>query len=595
MPARYVTDLFDALHAHGAATALVAAGRSWSFAELRADTYRTARALRGLGAGRGDGLVLLAANTPDALLVRLAAYLLGSRFTHVHLGPTTQSVPHIVADANPTLVVTAAAGLALLDGGGPAVSGPATGQPMPDTPATDAAGIDSPLTDGAEIEDQVTDGAESVTDGAGIEGPLTDGAGIDSLLTDGPVISGAGIGGVARGGDVPEGAGAFGVRAVTVERLAALAAGESDEPLPVAAAEDDIARITYTGGTTGLPKGVPTTYAALHAAARSALAGAAAARDELAARTGSARFLAVTPIAHVAGDMALMMLMLGITVETYDFEPGAMLASLAALRGGAVLTYLYPALLGQLLDHPDRRRTDTSALSFVVYGSAPIAPARLRAAIDAFGPVFQQGYASTEAPAITALTVADHVRGLNDRPELLASAGRVLPGVEVTIRDAAGAVLPADEIGEVCVRSDSVMPGYWRRPAETAAVLRDGRLHTGDLGRFDDDGYLYLVGRAREMIIVGGWNCYAAPIEAALTEHPLVRAASVVGAPDGTTGEAVVAYLVADAPVPADELRAVVTARLPEINVPSRVEYLDALPLTPLGKPDKNALRARSH
>ncbi|WP_051801839.1 AMP-binding protein [Actinocatenispora sera] len=571
MPARYVTDLFDALHAHGAATALVAAGRSWSFAELRADTYRTARALRGLGVGRGDGLVLLAANTPDALLVRLAAYLLGSRFTHVHLGPTTHEGP-----------LTDGAGIEdqVTDGA---------------ESVTDGAGIEGPLTDGAGIEDQVTDGAESVTDGAGIEGPVTDGAGIDSLLTDGPVISGARIGGVARGGDVPVGAGAFGVRAVTVERLAGLAAGESDEPLPVAAAEDDIARITYTGGTTGLPKGVPTTYAALHAAARSALAGAAAARDELAARTGSARFLAVTPIAHVAGDMALMMLMLGITVETYDFEPGAMLASLAALRGGAVLTYLYPALLGQLLDHPDRRRTDTSALSFVVYGSAPIAPARLRAAIDAFGPVFQQGYASTEAPAITALTVADHVRGLNDRPELLASAGRVLPGVEVTIRDAAGAVLPAGEIAEVCVRSDSVMPGYWRRPAETAAVLRDGWLHTGDLGRFDDDGYLYLVGRAREMIIVGGWNCYAAPIEAALTEHPLVRAASVVGAPDGTTGEAVVAYLIADAPVPADELRAVVTARLPEINVPSRVEYLDALPLTPLGKPDKNALRARSH
>jgi fatty-acyl-CoA synthase len=445
MPARYVTDLLDALHAHGAATALVAAGRSWSFAELRADTYRTARALRGLGVGRGDGLVLLAANTPDALLVRLAGYLLGVRFTHVHLGPTTQSVPHIVADADPKLVV-AAAGLPLLDGSAPA--------------------------------------------------------------------------GEATDDDVPVGAGVSGVRAVTVERLAELAAGESGEPLPVVAIDDDIARITYTGGTTGLPKGVPTTYAALHAAARSALAGAAAARDELATRTGSARFLAVTPIAHVAGDMALMMLTLGVTVETYDFEPGAMLASLAALRGEVALTYLYPALLGQLLDHPDRRRTDTSALSFVVYGSAPIAPARLRAAIDAFGPVFQQGYASTEAPAITALTVADHVRGLTDRPELLASAGRVLPGVEVTIRDAAGTVLPVGEIGEVWVRSDSVMPGYWRRPAETAAVLRDGWLRTGDLGRFDDDGYLYLVGRAREMIIVGGWNCYAAPIEAALTEHP---------------------------------------------------------------------------
>ncbi|BCJ32987.1 fatty acid CoA ligase [Actinocatenispora thailandica] len=510
MPARYVTDLFDALHAHGDTTALVAGDRSWSFAELRTDAYRTARALVDLGVGPGDGLLLLAGNTPDALVVRLAGYLLGLRFTHVHLGPTTQSVPHIVADAAPALVVAADAGLPLLDGSAP--------------------------------------------------------------------------------GDRTRGA-----RVVPLRRLAALAASEPGDPLPIAAAEGDIARISYTGGTTGLPKGVPTTYAALHAAARSALAGAAAAREELADRTAHARFLAVTPIAHVAGDMALMMLTLGVTVETYDFEPGAMLASLAALRGGVALTYLYPALLGQLLDHPDRPRTDTSALSFVVYGSAPIAPARLRAAIDAFGPVFQQGYASTEAPAITALTVADHVRGLDDRPELLASAGRPLPGVEVTIRDAAGTVLPGGEIGEVCVRSASVMPGYWHRPAETAAVLRDGWLHTGDLGRFDDDGYLYLVGRAREMIIVGGWNCYAAPIEAALTEHPAVRAASVLGVPDETTGEAIVAYLVADSPVPVDELRTAVTARLPEINVPSRIEYLDALPLTPLGKPDKNALHARSH
>ena len=493
MPARYVTDLLDALRTHGDRTALVSAGGAIGFTDLLADTYRTARALRRLGVRRADGLVLLAGNGPDALRVRLAGYLLGARFTHVHLGPTTQSVPHILADADPTLVVTDDAG---------AVPG----------------------------------------------------------------------------------------RALTTARLAELAAAEPAGTLPVAADEDDIARITYTGGTTGLPKGVPTTYRALHAAARSALAGAAATRERLADRTGDARFLAVTPIAHVAGDLALMMLSLGITVETYDFEPGAMLRSVAA--GGVVLTYLYPALLGQLLDHPDLPTTDTSALSFVVYGSAPMAPARLRAAIDAFGPIFQQGYASTEAPAITALTVADHVRGLADRPELLASAGRPLPGVEVTVRDPAGRALPPGEVGEVCVRSDSVMPGYWRRPAETAAVLADGWLHTGDLGRFDADGYLYLVGRAREMIIVGGWNCYAAPIEAALTEHPSVRAAAVIGVPDEHTGAAIVAYLVADGDVDPADLRALVTARLPEIAVPSRYEYLDALPLTPLGKPDKNALRS---
>lgn len=524
MAARYVTDLLDALAAHGPRTALVADGSTASFAELLTGTYRTARALRRLGAGRGDGLVLLAANTPDALRIRLAAYLLGLRFTHVHLGPTTQPIGHIVADADPALVIT-------------------------DTP------------DRAAHDDR---------DGDGIGGRVAD------LGAPGPAAGGP------SASTAPPGP-----RSTTVAEVARIAAGEPGAPLAVAAEDDDIARITYTGGTTGLPKGVPTTYGALHAAARSALAGAAAARDGLADRIGHARFLAVTPVAHVAGDLALIMLTLGVTVETYDFAPGRLLRSLAAARG-AVLTYLYPALLSQLLDHPDLPHTDTSALALVVYGSAPIAPARLRAAIARFGPVFQQGYASTEAPAITALTVADHAR-----PELLSSVGRALPGVELSVRDEAGQPVPAGAVGEVCVRSGSVMPGYWRRPDETAAVLRGGWLHTGDLGRLDPDGYLYLVGRARDMIIVGGWNCYAVPIEAALTEHPHVRAAAVVGVPDGTTGEAITAYVVADAPVDPADLRALVTARLGAVNAPARVGYLDALPLTPLGKPDKNALRAR--
>ncbi|GAA4205205.1 AMP-binding protein [Actinocatenispora rupis] len=493
MPARYVTDLIGALgEQNGGRTALTAGGRTWSFAGLLADTYRTARALRGLGVARGDGLVLLTANTPDALLVRLAAYVAGLRFTHVHLEPAMPTVPHIVADAAPALVVTA-------------------GDPHPATPRP---------------------------------------------------------------------------RWVHAGELAALAAAEPAEPVPVAAEDDDLARVTYTGGTTGLPKGVPTTYGALHAAARSAVAGAAAARDGLADRTDRARFLAVTPVAHVAGDLALIMLTLGVAVETYDFEPGRMLRTLADSPDDTILTYLYPALLSQLLDHPDLPRTDTRALSLLVYGSAPASPARLRAALDRFGPVLQQGYASTEAPAITALTAADHAR-----PELLSSVGRALPGVELSLRDPSGTPVADGDVGEVCVRSRSVMTGYWRRPDETAAVLRDGWLHTGDLGRLDPDGYLYLVGRARDMVVVGGRNCYAVPIEAALTDHPRVRAAAVVGVPDETTGEAIVAYVVVDAPVDPDELRALVTARLGAVHAPRDVRYVDALPLTALGKPDKNALR----
>lgn len=503
MPARYATDLLTALADHGDLPALVTTRATIDFTTLLADIYRYARALRRLGTATGDGLVLLAGNTDGVLRIRLAAYLLGLRFTHVHLGETTQDIDHILTDSAPAVVVTQ-------DG----------------HPAADPTGAGSAVT--------------------------------------------LGIG-----------------------ELAARAATETAEPLPVAADDADIARITYTGGTTGRPKGVPTTYAALHSAMAAALAGAADSRRQLAERAGEARFLAVTPIAHVAGDLTLMMLAMGIAVELYDFEPAAVLRSLHRLRGGSALTYLYPALLYQLLDHPDLAATDTSALSFVVYGSAPMSPDRLREAIDRFGPVFQQGYACTEAPAITALTVADHIAAGHGRPELLTSAGRALPGVELAVRDDNDRDVPAGRIGEVCVRSDSIMPGYWHRPAETAAVLRDGWLHTGDLGRLDANGYLYLVGRAREMIIVGGTNCYAVPIEAALTELPAVRTAAVVGVDDPHTGEAIHAYLVVDEPVDSDALRDHVAARLGRINAPAHLEFIDALPLTSLGKPDKQALLAR--
>jgi fatty-acyl-CoA synthase len=463
----YVSSAIEALAEHGEKTAVSYRGRDLTYAELLTSVYRTARVLRRRGLGRGDGLVLVAGNRPEAFVVRYAAFLLGLRFT-----------PLVPGLADPAYVAA--------DSGAAAVIGEA---------------------------------------------------------------------------DIAE--------------LMAAAERESTDPLPVAAREEDIARVLYTGGTTGLPKGVPSSYAALGASTR---AWGSAARE----MPADLRFLLVTPFAHGSGDAAFNLLGQGVTVEILDrFDPAEFVATVG--RATMVVSYLYPSWLYRLLDHGD---ADLRALQFLSYGSAPIAPARLRQALARFGPILLQTYATTEAPAIAILDQADHAAAMGDRPELLGSVGKPLPGITVELRREDGSPVSTGGVGEVCVRGASVMAGYWRRPELTATTLRDGWLHTGDLGRFDADGYLYLVGRLKDMIIVDGYNHYAGPIEDALTSHPGVRDAAVVGAPDERTGEAIHAFVVVS-DVSEDELRAAVDEPLATIT------FLDALPLTPLGKPDKNALRDR--
>ncbi|MBV8933152.1 MAG: AMP-binding protein [Kutzneria sp.] len=489
----YIDDAMATTARRADRPAIMHGDRVLRFADLMDEVHRLAHGLEALGLRRGDGLGLLAANPPEALTIRFAAFLLGLRFTAVHLGPTTQGLAHIMRDAELTAVVFDPVR-------------PAPGGPVPQL----AAGIPHVL---------------------------------------------------------------------SLDDMAALAAEQSVEPVSARARDSDIAKLTYTGGTTGLPKGVPTTYGRLLASYRSWGFGDIQVPDDL-------RLLAVTPTAHATGDMAIGMLMIGVAVELHDeFDADAVLGSLAS---GQVATYLYPSLLYRLLDHPATATTDLSNLVLLSYGSAPASPSRLRQALDRLGPVLQQTYASTEAPAIAMLYPHEH------KAELLSSVGRPLPGVRVDIRSADGRSLPVGGVGEVCVQSSSVMAGYWRRPGETAMALRDGWLYTGDLGRLDEDGYLYLVGRVKDMIIVDGHNCYAAPIEHALTSHPGVRHAAVVGAPSERTGEEMHAFVVCEpeAVIDTEQLRAAVHEQLTAVDVPAAVWFVDALPLTTFGKPDKAALRA---
>jgi fatty-acyl-CoA synthase len=247
-----------------------------------------------------------------------------------------------------------------------------------------------------------------------------------------------------------------------------------------------------------------------------------------------------------------------------------------------------------LLDHAGIDTADLSSLELVIYGASPMSPSRLIAAMKRFGPVFMQLYAQSEAPnTVTVLRQRDH------DPERfahrLASCGVPIAGNQVRLLDENGREVPVGEVGEICVRGPLVMAGYWNKPEETDKALRHGWLHTGDLARQDADGFLYIVDRSKDMIITGGFNVFPREIEDVLTTHPAVAAAGVIGVPDDKWGEAVKAVVVLKAGLQAsaEELIALVREHKGVVHAPKSVDFVDSLPVTGLGKPDKKQLRAR--
>ncbi len=217
---------------------------------------------------------------------------------------------------------------------------------------------------------------------------------------------------------------------------------------------------------------------------------------------------------------------------------------------------------------------------------------RIADAVRRLGPVLLQFYGQNEAGGISVLLPEDHDL---ERPERLRSAGKVLAEVEVAIRDEAGRDLPTGEHGEICVRSPRVMQGYWKQPALTAEVLRDGWLRTGDIGFLDEEGYLTVVDRLKDMIIVVGGHVYTTELEDVLNSHPEVRQSAVFGVRDADNMERVHAAVVTapGADVSADGLRALVRERCGAMYEPYRIHFVAALPLTDAGKPDKKLLRRR--
>ena len=367
------------------------------------------------------------------------------------------------------------------------------------------------------------------------------------------------------------------------EGVIALGALEQSDPLPIVARDDDdLAALLYTGGTTGRAKGVMLSHANLY------FSGQAVQRASHVA--GIARSLMTLPLSHSYGILVTISAMHSperpVTVLLRWFDPAAFLELVERqrLETSAVVPSMIHLLLAQPLE-----RHDLSSLAYLGCGAAPLAP-KAAEEIERRIPsvTVRQGYGLTETAALISTNPAGH-----EKP---GSVGLPIPGAEVRIVDDQDLALPVGEAGEICCRSPAVMRGYWGAPEATAEAVRDGWLHTGDIGYLDEDGYLFIVDRKKDLIIRGGFNVYPRDVEDALLEHPGVAAAGVVGRPDERHGEEVVAFVSLNAPgdgVSADELVAWARERIGGYKYPREVHIVDSVPLTAVGKLDRKALRGR--
>lgn len=349
--------------------------------------------------------------------------------------------------------------------------------------------------------------------------------------------------------------------------------------------DDDPALIIYTSGTTGRPKGVCLTQGALSFNALVSAVGQSFVPEDV--------FLSVTPLYHAAtGTRVFTMLVDGQGhVVLPHFDERACFEAIAAYRATSML--VVPAQLRRLIESPHFADADLSSLRLLIYGAAPTETSLIEKAREQFPCGLHQGYGLSEAVTnLTALSPDDHETAVH-RPDLLSSCGRVTPGVMIELRDDEGRVVETGEVGEICVRTDKVMAGYWANEEATNAALVDGWLRTGDLARKDADGYYYIMGRAKDMLISGGVNIYPMEIEAVLYEFPGVVDAAVIGVPDDQWGEVPAAYLsmVEGATLDGDAVREFCAPRLSKIKIPRYFQQVDEFPRTQNGKIRKTELR----
>ena len=350
---------------------------------------------------------------------------------------------------------------------------------------------------------------------------------------------------------------------------------------------EDLAGIFYTGGTTGFPKGVMLSHNNL---CSSGLANVA---EGLV--TSGGVYLHAAPMFHLADlGMGIAQWLQGNTHAILpSFDPEAVLDALS--RYAVTDVMLVPTMIQMMVDHPAAQtRRDLSALRNLIYGASPISEAVLDRAMAALpGVSFVQAYGMTELSPVATINPACNHTQEGRKLGKLRSAGRASYGVEVRIVDADGAEVPRGTVGEVVVRGANVMQGYWKHPEQTATALRDGWLFTGDGAWMDEDGYIYIADRLKDMIISGGENVYSAEVENALAQHPAVAMCAVIGVPDARWGEAVHAVVVTKPGhgVAAESLISHCRSLIAGYKCPRSIEWRDALPMSGAGKVLKTSLR----
>ncbi|MGD8826223.1 MAG: AMP-binding protein [Myxococcales bacterium] len=370
------------------------------------------------------------------------------------------------------------------------------------------------------------------------------------------------------------------------EDLNALA--ETFEPKPLVAPDigaNDLNTIVYTGGTTGRPKGVRQPYRSAAYMTMIQMAEWEWPKE--------VRFLIATPLSHAAAAFVVPTLQAGgAFVALQGFTPDLFFDAIE--RHAITATFLVPVMIYPLLDHPRAATANLGSLETLFYGAAPMSPTRLREGLEKWGPIFFQCFGQSEAPmALTHLKKEEHDLS---KPERLASCGRPSPWVHLALLDEDNQPVAPGEAGEICVRAPLVMEGYNGLAAETEEAFAGGWLHTGDVGRFDAEGYLYIVDRKKDMIVTGGFNVFPREIEDVISAHPAVAQVAVIGIPDERWGEAVKAVVMVrqgheGTEALAGELIAAVKNAKGSVQAPKSVDFVPSIPLSALGKPDKKALR----
>ena len=493
----------ESLDKYGEYVALAFEGRRYTNLEQARAAAQLAHALRRLGVGPGDRVVVMLPNCPEVIQSYGAILRCGGVIVPVIFLLGDREVAHIVADSEAKVVITAA------------------------------------------------DMLWKVAGQIGVLPTLE-----HVLLVDG-------------GGDG------------TTRSLSAETAGAPDTFPTVERRSDDLAVILYTSGTTGLPKGVALSHDNLESNARSAALLNELDREEWAVAVlplSHSYGLTVMNAGHILGSRAALLRW---------FHPEAVLQTIQEFR--AVSMSAVPTMLLYLLNYPEADRFDTRSMRAWGSGAAPLPTEIVEPFERKFGGRILEGYGLTEASPVVS---AHRLSG----PRKVGSVGRAIPGVEVSIQDDSDHALPAGEVGEVCVRGRSVMVGYYRNPEETDRTVRAGWLHTGDMGRLDEDGFLFIVERKKDLIIRGGFNIYPREVEEVLYAHPKVAEAAVVGMKDELMGEGVLAFVVlrSGERASAEEIGAFCEGRLARFKCPKEIRFVNSLPKSPIGKILRKELRTQA-